>query len=133
MAKDTYWFTHDSNARNDIKIKALRKKHGSAGYGNFWIIIEHMRESENYSLPLKRYTYEALADEFNMSATDVEQFIDECITTFELFEKNNNYFYSNSLFKRMKKLDEKREQTRKAGKISAEKRKKMTYAEQTLD
>mgnify|MGYP001572489914 CR=1 FL=1 len=35
MAKDTYYFSHDYNARNDEKILELRVKYGAEGYGLF--------------------------------------------------------------------------------------------------
>ena len=48
MSKDTYYFSHDYNARNDEKMIAVRMKHGAEGYGIFFMILEKMRESENY-------------------------------------------------------------------------------------
>src|ERR1700677_178723 len=44
MAKDSYWFKHDNNARNDEKILELRSKFGAEGYGIFWMIVETMAE-----------------------------------------------------------------------------------------
>ena len=38
------YFQHDYYAREDPKIKLLLRKHGVAGYGVFWIIIEQMHE-----------------------------------------------------------------------------------------
>lgn len=47
MAKETFYFDHDYNARNDDKILELRSKYGAEGYGIFWMIIETMAENEN--------------------------------------------------------------------------------------
>ena len=47
MAKDTYYFSHDYNARNDEKILELRSEFGAEGYGVFWMIVETMAENEN--------------------------------------------------------------------------------------
>jgi len=47
MAKETFYFRHDYNARNDDKILELRSKFGAEGYGIFWMIIETMAENEN--------------------------------------------------------------------------------------
>ena len=120
--KDAYYFSHDSNARNDLKIKALVKKYGWSGYGYYWVIIENLRESDNYKLPFKDYVLDALAEEFNVSSTDVQQFIDDCINKYDLLEKEDGCFYSNSLKRRMKIKDNKREQARQAGLVSAQKR-----------
>jgi len=42
MPKDTYYFSHDYNCRNDEKIKRLLRKHGMCGYGIFWSIVEDL-------------------------------------------------------------------------------------------
>lgn len=47
MAKDSYWFKHDNNARNDEKILELRAKFGPEGYGIYWMIAETMAEDEH--------------------------------------------------------------------------------------
>jgi hypothetical protein len=52
MAKDSFWFKHDNNARNDEKILELRANHGAEGYGVFWMIVETMAEDENGTIRL---------------------------------------------------------------------------------
>jgi len=47
MAKETNYFSHDYNARNDEKIKALIRKHGMEGYGVFWAIVEELYNNSN--------------------------------------------------------------------------------------
>lgn len=47
MAKDTFYFSHDYNARNDDKIKNLIRKHGMRGYGVFWAIVEDLYNNAN--------------------------------------------------------------------------------------
>ena len=47
MAKETFYFQHDYNARNDDKMLELRATYGAEGYGVFWMIVETMAENEN--------------------------------------------------------------------------------------
>lgn len=47
MAKDTFYFSHDYNARNDPKILELRSEYGLEGYGLYWCLIETMAEDTN--------------------------------------------------------------------------------------
>lgn len=49
--KETFYFSHDYNARSDTKIKRLIMKFGMEGYGVFWAIIEDLYQNDN-SLPL---------------------------------------------------------------------------------
>jgi len=122
MAKDAYYFSHDSNARNDPKIKALRKKYGLAGYAKYFIIIEMLRESDNYELPCKDYIFECIADEFNEQSTNVQQTFNDLVNVFELIQTDGQKFWSEALKNRMSFKDHIREQAKKAGKASAEKR-----------
>ncbi len=47
MAKDTFYFSHDYNARNDPKILELRSEFGMEGVGIYWCLIETLAEDEN--------------------------------------------------------------------------------------
>lgn len=40
------YFSHDCNARNDPKILELRMKHGMAGYGIYFSILEKLMEDK---------------------------------------------------------------------------------------
>lgn len=118
MAKDAYYFSHDSNARTDTKIVDMMYDYGMAGYGMFWFIVEVMRESDYYKLENNRSTWRALGMQMHLKADEVQKFIDDCIELYRLFEGDGVYFWSNSLVKRMEKLEE----TRAKRKAAAEKR-----------
>lgn len=103
--KDSYWFRHDSNARNDEKIIDLRAELGYEGYGIYWALIEYLRDTENYEAELKpkRIAYAIQAE---------EGLIEQVINGYGLFVVDKEKFYSNSLKERMKEMDRKREQQR---------------------
>ena len=119
--KDVRYFPHDHNARNDPKIQALIKKYGVAGYGRFWIIIETMREETGQRLKEKAYVWQALAGQMQCSADEVKQFVKDCIEEFELFIQDDGFFYSESLIRRMAKLEAMRQKKRSAAYIMHEK------------
>ena len=120
--KDAYYFKHDSNARNDPKIKSLINKYGLKGYGWFWVVIEMLREAERYKLDDKKYIWEALAEQMKVDVKEVRQFIKDCVEEFELLEANDHCFFSASLLKRMLELDTIREKRRDAALKSWENR-----------
>ncbi|MFG6179738.1 Lin1244/Lin1753 domain-containing protein, partial [Halomonas sp. THAF12] len=66
--KNTYYFSHDGNARNDPKILSMRSVYGSEGYGWYWIIIEMLREQEDYKIKINKYTWNALAMQMQFDA-----------------------------------------------------------------
>lgn len=100
MAKETYYFSHDSNAITDTKILNMRADYGLEGYGLYWAIIEMMRNEEDYKLTVNKNTYRAIKTLTN-TTIDIEKFIKDCIEDYKLFEQKNEKFYSNSLLKRM--------------------------------
>lgn len=117
--KDAYYFTHDSNAKDDPKCVLLIEQLGCEGYGIFWILIETLREQPEYKYPM--VLLPALARRFN---TTLEK-IKAVVTKYNFFEiENNEFFFSESLRKRMLKLESKRESNRIAGQISAANRKR---------
>jgi hypothetical protein len=103
--KDAYYFSHDSNSVHDPKIIKMRIVYGMTGYGAFWAVIERLRESRDYKFKLE----EIDLLKFDLQYAEINQFIDDCINKFELFESDGVYFWSNSLLRRMQKMDERRE------------------------
>ncbi len=123
MAKDAYYFSHDSNARNDPKIGAMISVYGMEGYGWYWVIVEMMREQENYRLRISgKYDYNALALQMHCTPEKAAQFIHDCIYEFTgekdegLFQTDGDFIWSNSLLRRMKKKDERSAKAKRAAK-----------------
>ena len=97
--KDAYYFSHDSNARNDQRILEIRMKHGMTGYGVYFGIIEILREQTDYSLHLNKFT--TIAYDLRVDYEMVE----DIIMNYNLFEIDDNIWFSRSLKRRMERLD----------------------------
>ena len=96
MAKDSFWFRHDYNARNDEKILELMSEYGAESYGIYWMIIETMAENENGCI--KASLLGGLSHGFRVAKTRLIEIIQCCIRVELLHEKDGNYF-SNRLLK----------------------------------
>lgn len=108
--KDAYYFSHDSNARYDPKILSMISVYGMAGYGWYWVIIEILREQENYKFKIvKEHSYNAIAMQMQCDCNATKKFIDDCIKEFELFVSDGEFFWSESLLNRMEILANKRQ------------------------
>lgn len=105
MSKDALYFSHDSNAGRDTKIKAMRSVYGPAGYGWYWDIIEIFRECDGYKLEIKKYTYESIAPAMQSDKVALMKFIEDCVNEFELFKTDGKYLWSDSFLRRMEKMD----------------------------
>lgn len=154
MAKDqSYYFSHDVTASSDPKIVAMISEYGMIAYAWWWIILEKLASYEDYKLPLKRYTFLALDNELGVknkeNLTCVEHvfkqnehvfeqnelcsmcsflFVNSLISDYELLARDDEYFWSPSLTRRLEfrkvKNEELREKRRLAGIKSGEARRK---------
>lgn len=129
------YFSHDSNALADIKISAMRCDYGLEGYGLYWAIIEMLRNEETYKLPLSKNMYRKIKIDTG-TTIDVEQYINDCISEYKevddgngLFNTDGKYFWSESLLRRMTKMEEVSTKRRQAGQKGAAGRWKKTEDE----
>ena len=114
MAKDAYYFSHDSNARYDPKILAMRSEYGLEGYGLYWVFIEILREQQEYKLKKYKHLFSALAMQMHINVDATKKFIEDCIYEFELLQEDEDFIWCESLMKRMQIKDEKSEKAKKA-------------------
>ena len=68
--KDAYYFSHDSNAKDDPKCVLLIEQLGLEGYGIYWVLIEVLRDQPNYSYPVELLP--ALARRYNTTAEKIK-------------------------------------------------------------
>ena len=106
MPKDTFYFSHDYNARNDEKIKRLIRKHGMQGYGVFWSIVEDLYNNAN----ALRTDYEGIAYDLRSDSDLVASVVND----FDLFIFNGDYFGSNSVEERLEQRNDKSAKARKS-------------------
>lgn len=128
MAKQTFYFPHDGNARNDDRIIAVRMRHKMEGYGVYFAILERLLESSEY---MSVKDYNVIAFDLHVGSDLIKSIVED----FGLFSftDDGKYFFSNSFNDRMKPLENIREQRRLAGKKSAEKRAKNNDSSTTVE
>lgn len=123
-------FTHDTDARNDSKIVRLRMRHGAAGYGVYFMILERLREESGC---MSAKDYNMIAFDLRVDAALVKAVIED----FGLFAftDDGECFYSESLDRRTSMEEEergKRDSLRKkrsaAGRMSGKMRKERKRA-----
>ena len=95
--KDTFYFSHDYNARSDPKLQDVLITHGVAGLGVYWCIIEQMYEQGGV-LPLK--SCKSIAFALHVESKVVESIVND----FELFVNDGENFWSESVKKRLVKI-----------------------------
>jgi hypothetical protein len=104
MPKDTYYFSHDYNCRNDEKIKRLLRKHGMSGYGIFWSIVEDLYNNSNQLM----LDYEGIAYDLRSDIDTIKSIIND----FDLFMIEDDIFGSKSIENRIQERSEKSSKAR---------------------
>lgn len=90
-----FWFTHDKDAKEDFKIKLIRKKHGLAGYAMYFMTLESMMENYTGTMPFDMIEFTAMMIEVDKEI--YQQFLDDCVTV-GLFIKNDTCYYSERFY-----------------------------------
>lgn len=111
--KDTFYFSHDSNAFHDPKIIKLRAKHGLEGYGFYWALIEFLRNQPEYFIKVD--DLELLSFHMNFDESKINQMVSTCLAN-GLLENKNDKIFSTSLLRRMEIADDIRKKRVLAGK-----------------
>jgi len=106
MKKETYYFSHDYNTRNDFKIKKMIMKLGYTAYGIYWALIEDLYNNDNCI----RYDLELLSYDFR----EDESIINSIINDFDLFTIEEGYLSSESIARRLEIRDAKSDKARKS-------------------
>ncbi len=88
------YFSHDFNARNDRKLVKLAMRHGMAGVGVYWCIVEMLYEESG---KIMRSECERIAFELRVQCDLVESVVHD----FDLFICDENAFESESVNRRI--------------------------------
>lgn len=122
MSKNSFWFKHDYNARNDEKILELRSEYGVEGYGIYWMLIESMCETSCGGL--KASLIGGLSHGFGVAKARLAEIIKFCIEIGLFYDENGTYYS-----KRLLKHKQERKYLSEMGKIGQEKKKILRGAE----
>lgn len=100
------YFSHDYTARHDIKVKRLIAKHGMAGYGVYWAIVEDLYINGN-----------RLPTDFDSISFDLRcdpSMVASVVKDFDLFTIDKTEFGSQSVGRRLDIRDGRKEKAKMA-------------------
>ena len=117
--KETYYFSHDYNARNDEKVMYLLSKYKWEGYGIYWLIIELLHEATNNRLNLS--LLDGVAFRHNIDITLLQSVITTSVEI-KLLYQDGEEIGSNRVDKNILELNEFRTKKSNAGKAGMAKR-----------
>lgn len=73
------YFSHDADMRNDIKVRALRRKFGNTGYAVWCFILETLTDKDDLEIEYTPVDIELLAADFDVTAEELQEIIQYCV------------------------------------------------------
>lgn len=112
------YFSHDCDMRNDIKIRALRRKHGNTGYAVWCFMLETLTGSDNFFCEYNAVSKELMAADFDIQVTELEQIIEYCVQLNLLQMTDDGRLYSKAHQHRFEEMLVKREKRREINRLN---------------
>lgn len=115
MAKDSFWFKHDSSSGRGIKIRTIQHIHGHWGKGVYWDVLEILREQDGY-----KYEHSEMSLGILCSLIGIQydhKFINwfsDC-KRLELFKTDDSHFWSDVLCENMEVWEKKKDNGNQGG------------------
>lgn len=106
------WFKHETTARNDVKLRLLKKKYGLAGYGAYFSLLEVIGEyisSDNideWGFVDETHSVETLAEDIECDPKWLKKFLKDC-NKLKLFEKKEHRLFCEAIIKRLSEYESK--------------------------
>ena len=86
------YFSHDKDMRNDIKIKALRRKFSHKGYSIYVMMLEHLSNYDYLQFEWNDLNIELLTPDFDIDLNELIDIINYAVKL-KLFEIEVGYIY----------------------------------------
>ena len=93
------YFSHDKDMRNDLKIKALRRKFSHKGYSIYVMMLEHLSNCEYLQYEWNDLSIELLTSDFDIDTDELMEIIDYSIKL-KLFDIEVGYLFCPSMLTR---------------------------------
>lgn len=100
------YFSHDSDMRNNNKVRALRNNFTN-GYSIWCMLLEYLTGKDGNVFPYNDIEFELMAGDFGVSVTEIRDVINYCIRL-GMLSKKEELIYSESLDERLKPVYDKR-------------------------
>lgn len=114
------FFSHDIDMRNDIKVKALRRKFSHTGYAVWCFMLEYLTDCNNFEVLYDEVTQELLAADFDVPVEKLREVIDYC-TRIGLFQQEDGKLFSRAHQRRFVRMLEARQRRAEAARRNGRK------------
>lgn len=115
------YYTHDADMRNDVKIKALRRKFSHTGYAVWNYLLETLTDNDYFEITWDEINIELLAADYDVSVEEFIEIVEYCVKI-GLLQLENDVLRSDAHRNRFRELLYNRVKKSEAGKKGMAKR-----------
>lgn len=115
------WFYHDIDMRNDIKIKALRRKFGLEGYAVYNCLLEMLSAADWFQIPFGEADTELIAADLDIDSSRLSEIVKYCVKV-ELLTLSQKVLTCDALRRRFESLIALKERRAAAGRAGMKSR-----------
>lgn len=94
------YFSHDVHMRNDIKIKAVRRKYGHIGYSIWVMLLEHLGNCDYFEYQWNELNIELLTPDFDVESEELTEIVNYFIKL-DLIQFTNGFIHCENLTERL--------------------------------
>lgn len=117
------YFSHDADMRNDVKVKALRRRFSHTGYAVWNYILETLTDTENFEIDFRELNKELLAADFDVTVQELNDIVDyACRIDLLQTSEDGTVLFSAAHKRRFSQLLQRRAKLSEAGKKGMAKR-----------
>lgn len=117
------YFSHDADMRNDVKVKALRRRFSHTGYAVWNYILETLTDTENFEIDFREVNKELLAADYDVSVQELDDIVEyACRIDLLQLTEDGSVLFSAAHKRRFSQLLERRAKLSEAGKKGMAKR-----------
>lgn len=117
------YFSHDADMRNDVKVKALRRRFSHTGYAVWNYILETLTDTENFEIDFREVNKELLAADFDVTVQELNDIVGyACKIDLLQTSEDGSVLFSAAHKRRFSQLLERRAKLSEAGKKGMAKR-----------
>ena len=115
------YYTHDADMRNDVKIKALRRKFSHTGYAVWNYLLETLTDNDYFEITWDEINIELLAADYDVTVEELTEIVEYCVKI-GLLQLENDVLRSDAHQNRFRELLDNRVKKSEAGKKGMAKR-----------
>jgi len=102
------YFSHDTDMRNDLKIRGLRRKFGNDGYAVWNYLLEILTDADDWSITFNEDNCELFAADFDVTPDRLREIVEYCVSI-GLFQTEGDRLFSVRHQERLRYILDKRQ------------------------